>query len=78
VWYWDGSMWRDDPPTVGGPVVFMSYFTSSKQPYRCPVCKGTGVAGVPPGIPGDQPTFVSSSSGPWECRACCGTGIVWG
>ena len=48
----------------------------STQPYKCPVCLGTG--GVAEG-------FYSSTSGVWSstgtqielCRSCFGSGIVW-
>lgn len=49
----------------------------NKQPYVCPICKGTGK--VPSGyycrLLSD--TFVSSG-GEEECRSCKGTGVLWG
>lgn len=48
------------------------------SPFRCPVCIGTGLVSLPPGVAGDQREYVSSSAGPWPCRACGGTGLVWG
>lgn len=47
------------------------------QPFKCPVCNGTGLVSFPPGQAGDVPTFVSSDTGPWACPPCSGTGIVW-
>ena len=46
-------------------------------PHRCPVCNGTGLVSVPPGIAGDVTHFTTSSTGPWPCRCCNGTGILW-
>ncbi len=43
---------------------------------KCPVCNGTGLVSVPPGVAGDQPTFTSTSCGPWPCRVCKGAGII--
>jgi hypothetical protein len=43
---------------------------------RCPICDGTGLVSRPPGVAGDQPTFVSTSCGPWPCRPCTGTGLL--
>jgi len=40
-----------------------------KQPYVCPICKGTGT--VPAGFYG--PTYHTA---PVTCRGCIGTGIV--
>ena len=39
-----------------------------KQPFRCPVCIGSGRV----------PLLVSSDVAGVECRPCSGTGIVWG
>ena len=52
-------------------------FTTT-QPYKCPVCDGTGLVTRPPGLPGDQLTWESSGTAPHSCRACLGTGILWG
>lgn len=49
----------------------------SHTPHCCPVCAGTGLVSVPPGIPGDLESFTTASLGPWECRPCAGTGIIW-
>lgn len=46
-------------------------------PYRCPICNGTGLVSVPPGIAGDLPSFSSTESGPWPCRVCNGAGLLW-
>lgn len=43
---------------------------------RCPVCSGTGLVSVPPGVAGDQPTFTTSEVGPWTCRRCAGLGTI--
>jgi len=48
------------------------------DPYKCPVCNGTGLVSVPPGVAGDQPHFnCSTDCGPWPCRVCQGQGIIW-
>lgn len=43
---------------------------------KCPVCNGTGLVSRPPGIAGDQQTWVSSDAGPYTCRTCGGSGII--
>ena len=43
---------------------------------KCPVCDGTGLVSKPPGIAGDQDTWVSSSAGPYPCCVCGGRGII--
>lgn len=48
----------------------------SNEPSKCPVCNGTGLVSVPPGVAGDAASFTSGSSGPWPCQACDGTGII--
>jgi len=50
---------------------------SPPQPYKCPVCNGTGLVSTPGGVAGDFPTFISSSCGPWTCRVCTGQGVLW-
>jgi hypothetical protein len=47
-------------------------------PYTCPVCRGTGLVSVPPGVAGDITYVTWSSAGPWPCRVCFATGVVWG
>lgn len=42
----------------------------------CPVCSGTGLVSKPPGIAGDQATWVSTSTGPYPCRVCDGKGVL--
>jgi len=46
-------------------------------PHACPVCRGTGLVSRPPGIPGDQSSWVSGTTGPYPCSPCEGTGLVW-
>ena len=46
------------------------------NPYKCPVCNGTGLVSRPPGVAGDQEAWTSTSVGPWPCRSC-ENGIVW-
>lgn len=46
-------------------------------PYKCPVCNGQGKVQVPPGIAGDQSTYVAAEVRLYDCRACKGTGILW-
>ena len=46
-------------------------------PHKCPVCNGTGLVSVPPGVAGDVETFTTASFGPWECRPCEGEGVLW-
>jgi len=43
---------------------------------KCPVCDGTGLVSKPPGVAGDQNTWVSYSTGPYPCRACGGSGFL--
>ena len=43
---------------------------------RCPVCNGTGLVTIPPGIAGDAEGWTASTSGPYECHACGGKGII--
>lgn len=45
-------------------------------PHKCPVCNGTALVSIPPGIAGDVDAFSSSEVGPWKCRACV-NGILW-
>lgn len=45
-------------------------------PHKCPVCNGTALVSIPPGVAGDMDSFVSSETGPWKCRACV-NGILW-
>jgi hypothetical protein len=45
--------------------------------HTCPVCHGTGLVSIPPGVAGDLPTFTSTSIGPWPCRVCAGQGVLW-
>lgn len=47
-------------------------------PHKCPCCDGSGKVSRPPGVAGDQVSWVSGSVGPWDCQACSGQGIVWG
>lgn len=48
-----------------------------KQPYKCPVCEGTGTTLRPPGVPGDSREWISDGT-VYPCKACGGTGVVWG
>lgn len=48
------------------------------QPYKCPVCDGTGKVSRPPHIAGDQETWTASRTGPYPCNACAGAGVLWG
>jgi len=50
----------------------------SKQPFKCPVCNGTGLVSRPQEIAGDIDSWTSNSTNPYPCKACAGTGIVWG
>jgi len=43
---------------------------------KCPVCDGTGLVSRPPGVAGDQETWVSNDTGPYTCRACGGSGLI--
>lgn len=47
------------------------------KPHICTVCNGTGLVSVPPGVAGDQRTFVSTSAGLWPCRVCREAGVLW-
>ena len=46
------------------------------KPHKCPVCNGTALVSIPPGIAGDQDIFTTSETGPWPCRACI-NGVLW-
>lgn len=46
------------------------------KPHKCPVCNGTALVSVPPGVAGDQGSFTFNGMGPWQCRSCV-NGIVW-
>jgi hypothetical protein len=48
------------------------------QPYKCPVCDGSGKVSRPPWVAGDVNTWTSSGTEHYECQACKGTGIIWG
>lgn len=55
-----------------------SYNTSDhKQPYRCPVCDGTGLVSRPPNVAGDVESWPASETGPYQCKVCNGTGVLW-
>ena len=47
------------------------------QPYRCPVCAGTGLVSVPPGVAGDVGIWASCNTQTYTCRACYGRGVIW-
>jgi len=56
---------------------------SIKQPYKCPVCGGSGK--VPGGFYNGTGYIDEYGNQPWTggynteaCRACGGTGIIWG
>jgi hypothetical protein len=53
---------RVPPPSFRGGLPI-----GERQPFRCPICNGTGFH--------DGPVVAGSSS---ECRACKGACIVWG
>jgi len=54
------------------------YTQTTKSPYKCPVCDGTGLVSRPQDVPGDQNTWSASSTGSYKCHACKGSGIIWG
>lgn len=58
------------------PIMDGLMITGDIQPYRCPICGGTGQ--VPNGFY-DQTNgnWSTSSTIPELCRSCNGTGIVW-
>lgn len=56
--------WQPNPVKVAAPL------------QKCPVCDGTGLVSRPPGVAGDQTTWVSTTTGPYRCRVCEGQGIV--
>lgn len=69
---------RDPDPYVPTWVVPQWAMPAPKhQSFKCPVCDGSGLVSRPPGVAGDQTTWVSTDTGPYACRACGGTGIVW-
>lgn len=47
------------------------------QPYKCPVCDGTGLVSKPPWTAGDHLTW-STVQVTWVCPACNGERLVWG
>lgn len=47
-----------------------------RAPAKCPVCDGTGLVSRPPGVAGDQSTWVSSTLGPYQCQGCGGAGLL--
>lgn len=61
---------HDCPATI-------QYMAAGTTPHKCPVCNGTGLVGIPPGVAGDRQEFVTSEPGPWPCRACDGKGVLW-
>lgn len=61
-------------PEIGTSI---RYTPKELKPYKCPVCVGTGLVSVPPGVAGDH-GFTSTGTGPWECGACKGNQIIWG
>jgi hypothetical protein len=52
-------------------------YNTNIQPYKCPVCDGSGKVSRPPYVAGDVPQWESSDTKLYECNACLGTGIVW-
>jgi hypothetical protein len=48
-------------------------------PFKCPVCNGTGIVSIPPGIPGDVAAsgYFDATGGPYTCPACTGSCLVW-
>jgi rRNA maturation protein Nop10 len=47
------------------------------QPYKCPVCNGSGKVSRPPHVAGDVDQWSASGTELYECNACLGSGIVW-
>ncbi|KKW12601.1 MAG: hypothetical protein UY48_C0011G0048 [Candidatus Gottesmanbacteria bacterium GW2011_GWB1_49_7] len=45
--------------------------------HKCPACDGTGLGNRPPGIAGDQNTWMDDGTATYTCRTCDGGGIVW-
>lgn len=43
-----------------------------KQPFRCPVCNGSGTVSY------EGHYYTSTTFGGFICHSCNGTGIVWG
>lgn len=55
----------------------MWIYRAPRQPFRCPVCEGTGNVSRPPSVPGDATSRSSGSLQSFPCQACAGVGIVW-
>ena len=74
----------DKPPgacsTVESGMGIQKPQTRQEEPmdtiHKCPVCDGTGLVSRPPGIAGDQQTWVDSQAAPYPCKACGGTGLI--
>ncbi len=60
------------------PLAWPTYYVSLSQPYKCPVCQGSGYVGYPPGTDLSLPGFTASQPGPWKCAPCNGSGVLWG
>ena len=72
----------NDDDTIWTPIYAPehTYIVSAplKQPFKCPVCNGTGLVSRPPEIAGDVESWTSSTTNTYPCKACAGTGIIWG
>lgn len=48
------------------------------QPFKCPVCDGSGLVSRPPWIAGDIFTWTLDSANiNFKCKTCNGTGVIW-
>lgn len=50
---------------------------SAPQPFKCPVCNGTGLVSRPPHVAGDVFVWDDNKTGPYPCKSCL-NGIIWG